>query len=103
MSCTCVFLLCESVTHTLDLMFPFVISFSLSVKRLYGHTDTSNFPGLASRSSWLLDSICQALALREDGIPFLQRNFTYKAQIDTWGISRRSVKVLSLKKYPKYI
>lgn len=42
-----------------------------------GHNDTSNFPLLASRSSLLLDSSCQAVALREDGIPFLQRNFTY--------------------------
>lgn len=40
-------------------------------------SDTSNFPGFASRSSLLLDSSCQAVALREEGTPFLQRNFTY--------------------------
>lgn len=49
--------------------------------------DTSNFPGLASKSSWLLDSSCQALDLREDGIPFLQRNFTCNTQTNTRCIS----------------
>lgn len=39
-----------------------------------GHT--SNLPGFCSRSSLLLDRYCQALALREEGIPFRQRSFT---------------------------
>lgn len=34
---------------------------------------TSNLPGLAFRSSWLLESSCQALARRDEGMPFLQR------------------------------
>lgn len=38
---------------------------------------TSNLPGFCSRSSLLLDRYCQALALREEGIPFRQRSFTY--------------------------
>ncbi|TNN70056.1 hypothetical protein EYF80_019732 [Liparis tanakae] len=41
----------------------------------------------AWQSSWLFDSSCQALALREDGIPFLQRNFTFNAQKDMHGVS----------------
>lgn len=39
-----------------------------------GHT--SNLPGFCSRSSLLFDRYCQALALREEGIPFRQRSFT---------------------------
>ena len=38
---------------------------------------TSNFPGLASSRSWLLDSSCQALARSDEGMPFLQRIFTW--------------------------
>lgn len=45
--------------------------------------NTWNLPGLASSSSWLLDSICQALALSEEGMPFLQRSFTCSTHTHT--------------------
>ena len=49
---------------------------TLSLAPHPGAVRTSNLPGVCSRSSLLLDRYCQALALREEGIPFRQRSFT---------------------------
>lgn len=56
-------------------------SVSMKTERAWVNGSTSNLPGLESRSSLLLESSCQALALREEGIPFLQRNFTWNTHI----------------------